>query len=309
VQEPVQNEYVCGGLVADYSDGRRLWSLWEIMKQFNAAYFAAMSMSVSGLYIAGSNRPLMEGFLWGNRYKEWIKQNDHRVEMDNLLAQLSTYCIELELTASVASIGRIRLVLARADFANNALDDLWDELRTRLVDELQGRFFWSLTANEARHYSNPTEGWAGVLDRFPAATTDIEEMNKCFALSRYAGAVFHSVQAIECGLIDFGKFLKVNDPKSGWTAVNGRLATLVTKNKYAELEPLYQEHFTFLEQMHGTVGALNGAWRNKISHAQGRLTLMTSEFSSEVAEEIMISSRSFMRRLATELPKREGEEE
>jgi hypothetical protein len=64
----------------------------------------------------------------------------------------------------------------------------------------------------------------------------------------------------------------------------------------------HQNHFAFLEQMHGTIGALNRAWRNKISHAQGRLVLMTSEFSPEVAEEIMVASRSFMWRLATELP-------
>ena len=134
-------------------------------------------------------------------------------------------------------------------------------------------------------------------------STDVEEMSKCFALARYAGAVFHSVQAIECGLIEFGKFLNVTDPKSGWTAVNNKLATLVTKTKYSALDPIHQEHFGFLEQMHGVTGALNNAWRNKISHAQGRLILMTSEFSPEVAEEIMIASRSFMRRLATELPK------
>lgn len=127
-------------------------------------------------------------------------------------------------------------------------------------------------------------------------------MNKCCALARYAGAVFHSVQTIECGLIEFGKFLNVSDPKSGWTAVTKRLEMLIEKTKYPDLDPPYQVHFNFLEQMHGTVGALNSAWRNKISHAQGRLVLMTSKFSPEVAEEIMIASRSFMRRLATELP-------
>ncbi len=129
-------------------------------------------------------------------------------------------------------------------------------------------------------------------------------MSKCFALSRYAGAVFHSVQTIECGLLDFGNFLGVNDPRSGWTAVSGKLAVLVTKTKYPDLDPLYQQHFTFLEQVQATVSALNSAWRNKISHAQGRLVLMTSEFLSEVAEEIMIASRSFMRGLATEMPTR-----
>jgi hypothetical protein len=54
--------------------------------------------------------------------------------------------------------------------------------------------------------------------------------------------------------------------------------------------------------MHATAGALNNAWRNNFSHAQGKLVLMTSEFSRDIAEEIMVASRSFMRRLATEMP-------
>jgi hypothetical protein len=115
------------------------------------------------------------------------------------------------------------------------------------------------------------------------------------------------VQAIECALIDLGKFLDVNDPKSGWTAVTRRLEILVTKTKYPDLDPLYQKHFAFIEQMHGVVGALNNAWRNKMSHAQGRLVLIASEFSPDVAEEIIMATRAFMRRLATELPVPEPE--
>jgi hypothetical protein len=55
--------------------------------------------------------------------------------------------------------------------------------------------------------------------------------------------------------------------------------------------------------MQGTVVALKNAWRNKISHVHGRLVLMTADFSPDVAEEITIATRGFMRRLATDLPK------
>jgi hypothetical protein len=58
-----------------------------------------------------------------------------------------------------------------------------------------------------------------------------------------------------------------------------------------------------LEQVHGTVVVLKDAWRNKIGHAHGRLILMRSDFTPDIAEEIMIAARGFMRRLATELPK------
>jgi hypothetical protein len=225
--------------------------------------------------------------------------------LDSVLDQLEEGCIELELVASLASARRLRQLVVHHESdpeKDKGIYNCAKELQGRLVDELEGKYFWSLTTMEAAYYTKPLEGWKEIVNRFPTTLTDIEEMSKCFALSRYAGAVFHSVQAVECGLIELGEFLNVNDPKSGWTAVNGKLTTLVTKTKYSDLDPLYQTHFAFLEQVNGTVGALNNAWRNKISHAQGRLVLMTSEFSPDVAEEIMIASRSFMRRLATEMP-------
>jgi hypothetical protein len=58
-----------------------------------------------------------------------------------------------------------------------------------------------------------------------------------------------------------------------------------------------------LEQIQGTVEGLKNAWRNKISHVQGKLTLMSVEFSPEIAEEILLATRAFMRRLAEDLPK------
>jgi hypothetical protein len=58
-----------------------------------------------------------------------------------------------------------------------------------------------------------------------------------------------------------------------------------------------KRNFAFLEQLHGTVGALKNAWRNKISHVEGRS-------QPEIAELILLASRAFMRRLAEGLPPR-----
>jgi hypothetical protein len=65
---------------------------------------------------------------------------------------------------------------------------------------------------------------------------------------------------------------------------------------------MVQQHSQFLEQIDATIEALKSAWRNKISHAQNKLTLLTRDFSREVSEEIVFASRSFMRRLATDAP-------
>lgn len=176
------------------------------------------------------------------------------------------------------------------------------EIQNRLTDELSLNLFFRLPQDKKRHFDEPLKGWEEATKRFPVIISNVEEMSKCFALSRYAAAVFHAVRAIESGLIPLGTFLEVNDPHSGWTSVTSKLAVLVVKTKYTDLPQKFQGCFPFLEQMHGVTEALKSAWRNKISHAQGSLTLMTEDFTPDVAEEIMIASRSFMRRLATEMP-------
>ena len=176
------------------------------------------------------------------------------------------------------------------------------EVQTRIHDELSINLFFKLPPDKKLYFLFPLKNWEEIIARFPETVSNVEEMSKCFALSRYAASVFHSVRAIESSLIHLGRFLDVKDPLSGWTAVTSRLDALVVKTKYPDLEPRFQKCFPFLEQMQAVAQALKSAWRNKISHAQGSLVLMTTDFSPDIAEEIMIASRAFMRRMATEMP-------
>jgi hypothetical protein len=69
-------------------------------------------------------------------------------------------------------------------------------------------------------------------------------------LSRYAAAVFHSVQVVEVGLIALGEFIGVNDPHSGWTAVSTALDKVIAK-KHQDRTALERDNFVFLEQVQG----------------------------------------------------------
>jgi len=178
---------------------------------------------------------------------------------------------------------------------------LSEELSERLIDETSAMSFFSLSASEAQMYNQPRAGWQEIISRFPNIVDDVEEARKCFALSRYSGAVFHSLQIVEVGLIELGTFIGVTDPHSGWTAVANQLKKIVSK-KYDDRTEFEKTHAAFLEQVQATVEALKNAWRNKISHAQGRLVLMTKDFSPEVSEEILFATRAFMRRLSEGLP-------
>lgn len=177
-----------------------------------------------------------------------------------------------------------------------------EELQERIHDELNSQLFIYILPKQAKYYENPQKDWEEIVSRFPDTLDDIEEAHKCFALDRFPAAVFHSTQIIEVGLIELGKFIGMIDSKSGWTSVTNRLDKIVNKTKHEDRTLFEQKNYAFLEQLHGTVVGLKNAWRNKISHAQGRLVLMTAQFNHEIAEEILFASRAFMRRLAIGLP-------
>jgi hypothetical protein len=210
-------------------------------------------------------------------------------------------CFELGLDASAATIRKLRAALTKPNPTSTEINPLTIELGGRLHDEMEGKYFWALTMSETEYYKNPHKGWEEVIATFKASITDVEEASKCFALSRYAAAVFHSLQVVEIGLIDLGRVIVATDPQTGWNATTKRLNKILA-TKYPDRTPFQQKHSQFLEQINATIEALKSAWRNKISHAQDKLVLLTSDFTPEVAEEILIASRSFMRRLATDAP-------
>jgi hypothetical protein len=277
----------------------RLISLWEIMKPFHVDFFLRMSTILGLLDMKGKLHELRSND--SNYLNDPLDDENQRASLNDLLTLLESDCTELGLIASRATVGKLKSVLAQGKGKNQALFPLGEVLQDRLIDEMEGKSFLALTSGEAEYYNNPRKGWEDILERFPDTISDIEEAYKCFALSRYAASIFHSLQIVEVGLIELGKFIQVADPKSGWTAVANELSRIIKKN-YNDRTDFEKQNFAFLEQVHGTVEALKNAWRNKISHVQGKLILLTKDFSPDIAEEILFASRAFMRRLADGLP-------
>lgn len=213
-----------------------------------------------------------------------------KVRVDHLL-----HCLR------VGSLNSQEARAMRESLNNNLFSRYLLDLRSRLVDELSTKLFFQLPHSRKELFEKPCAKWESVIARWPETILDIEEAGKCFALSRYAASVFHCVQIIEHGLLRLGNFLGVHDPHSGWTAVAGKLRKIV-ETDYDKKTDFEKQNSAFIEQMQGTVEALKNAWRNKISHAHGKLVLMGADFTPDVAEEIMTASRAFMRRLSEELP-------
>ena len=208
---------------------------------------------------------------------------------------------EYEFKASLVTAEKAFHLAHQPSTTYEDLFPLVKEFQGRLIDEASKTVFFTINAAESAHYSSPRLKWEEIITRFPITLDDIEEARKCLALSRYAAAVFHSVQIVEHGMIALGEFMKVKDHLPGFTATTREL-TRVLKLEYKDRDAFQRRHFVFFEQVNAEIAPLQAAWRNKISHAEGKLTLLTADFHPDVAEEIVMATRGLMRRLATDLP-------
>jgi hypothetical protein len=268
-------------------------SLYEVLKRYAEAFYhvgeilSRIKTATLFYEITTPQKPVDE-----TTRKDFIKQ----------LGIAEAWCQAIGLEVSVKGVKRAIKRLETPELKRKDVHLIFGELMRRVQDEIGSAQLLYVPSNAAGFYQTPLKGWEQIADRFPHATRDIEEAWKCFALSRYTAAVFHSLLVVEVGLIELGTFIQVSDPFSGWTAVAQRLKKIID-TKYQDLSEFEKANRAFLEQLQGTVEALKNAWRNKISHAQGKLTVMTGEeFHPDVAEEILSATRAFMRRLAEGLP-------
>jgi hypothetical protein len=168
-------------------------------------------------------------------------------------------------------------------------------LRQNIERELSCHFFIAIPDLRKSAFIESRKGWEDIADAFPRSIDEIEEMNKCFALCRYSAAVFHSLLVVEHGLVAMGKPLGITDPKEGWDATCRKLEAIV---KAGHNENKTSLDFNFLSQINACVQTMKLAWRNKVNHATGRIIVMSGGFAPDIAEEIIIATRGFMRRLA-----------
>ncbi len=211
-------------------------------------------------------------------------------------------CVGSGLAVTRIQVGKIACALQDPcrTVKSDLLCEYLKQLSITFSTELQTKIFLQIPSEKMRLFDAPYEGWEEVIDQFPDTISEIEEMSKCFALSRYGASVFHSLLIVEVGLIELGKAIKATDPKVGWDATTRRLSELV-KGGHAKYPTDLPVSFGTCEQINQRVETMKHAWRNKVNHFQGKLTVIRTDFAPDTAEEIMVATRGFMRTLATDL--------
>ena len=178
-------------------------------------------------------------------------------------------------------------------------DDL-RELRRRCEDEFKTAFFLHLTPKQAQLFQNPERDWEKIIGRFYKVKYNVEESAKCFALERYGASVFHVLQVAEYGVIKVGELLGVCGDKPGWSSLK-RLQELISV-PHPKRTPLAQQHSKLLENVVPLAIVVKDSWRHKLDHVDNQIVWIDTDFSPNVAEEIISATRALMRKLANELP-------
>jgi hypothetical protein len=174
------------------------------------------------------------------------------------------------------------------------------ELRQRFEDELREVPFFQLSSQELEMYRHPAKTWERVTERFRETRIDIEECSKCFVFGRYAASLFHVLLVAEYGVIALAKLLSVAGDKPGWGALD-RLEKISAK-PYRDRTPLEQKYSKVLDSIMPFALSMKNEWRHKISHVENRLVWQDSDFSPQMAKDIIGAVRGFMDKLVTELP-------
>ena len=234
---------------------------------------------------------------------------EHRHHLLGMVKNLGAICQSQELAVTRRLVDKIIIGLELGEkdpavakvFDNVLLQAHLAELRNRFPDELSTKLFLQVAASRREYFDEPLRGWEPIVKKFPDCLADIEEMNRCFSLSRYTASMFHALQVAEWGAIELGKFIGVTDPKKGWGPTTKELAKLV-KDGHAKLPPNLSDKFSFLEQMNREIDSMVLAWRHKVDHAANRLAIVPNTIlSPDIAEHIIKTIKVFMGRLEEEL--------
>jgi hypothetical protein len=216
-----------------------------------------------------------------------------------LFPELMTYGLK----TSAKKAQRIHADLESAHMHVNygKMASMLKELRERIEDDLHSTVLLSLTESESALYENPERDWGNAASRFHKIRHDIEECSKCFALARYAAAVFHAMLIAEFGVIQVAELFGVAGDKPGWGALE-RLQRINDK-KWTDKTPLEQQHAKFLELLLPLAFSMKNSWRHKMDHVANKIVWVDTSFDPDFAKDIISATSAFMRRLASDLPK------
>lgn len=263
----------------------QLVSLWELMKSFRLTAVLELAKSESRL------TAIIEDKLLPNvDAKEVIVEDWQRKEIRQLARRISQDFAPLGLTASTATLRRVRKFCDSEQPNFEELQRLYKEFMGRFYDETAALAFLSIEPSKSRYFEQSNLFGEAVASRFPDAIVDIEEAGKCLALDRSTASVFHVMRALEMGLQEFGTKLGIQfaDMKNWQKLLNDVQGAI---NRLPQTTAAEKEYLGKCQAVHAHLQAVKDAWRNDVMHPR-------VNYTPEQAIDIFGHASALMRKLA-----------
>jgi hypothetical protein len=276
------------------------WRICPLVSWWDVKDFEGTKLYIIGVLLRAVKNEELEPLV-----AQAVLSEDRRTTIEMTLRFVETECSRCGLVDSAAAVSQCRnylLDIRHFQVTKEQAIGRIEELDRAIQRELKRHLFLYIAPDKEHWYRTPAEGWEEVIKRWDHVRDDIVEASKCFACDRYAAAVFHVILVAEAGAIEVGKLIEITDPKPGWNSVLREMDRILHRAKFPDLKPSEQEHYKLLEQLWPLMQGMKDAWRHKISHVENKLVLMTGDFSPQIAEDVIVATRAFMRRLVIDLP-------
>jgi HEPN domain-containing protein len=254
---------------------------WWNVERFAAAQFYHLARILETISNATSSNP-MEG--------DWQKENSTH------LKEVASACRGLGLLVSTKRADKISYSLASGwiktekELANNA-----EDLQEMIQIEMDNILFMTIPSKLAGYFSpiagEPLFG-REVLFKFQSAFQDINEAGRCLACGRNTACVFHLMRVVEIGLRAVAQKLRVPFSYS-WGSYLRKIEEKI-KQKSKTKGICWKKDEPFFAEAAAHLLSVKVAWRNPTMHVE-------RDYTSEEAEEVFTSVKSFMKVLATRI--------
>ncbi len=172
-----------------------------------------------------------------------------------------------------------------------------DHMQHQLFDELNQIQLYHVPSHLVGLYNDPMAFGQEVFDRFPAANEDIARACQCLALGQPTAAVFHLMRVSEAALKAISKDADI-PYQPNWDAYIRKLTAKFGED-YKKKTPAWRKKEPFYEGVLGDLAAIKIAWRNPTMH-------IVSSFDGEQAQNIFMTTRALMMRVASKLKQPRG---
>lgn len=274
----------------------RLISLREIVNAIDGRILVSVGTALMQLRVARFFHGLdKDALLPANAFDQAMLPETRQSSKYNL-EYVRWFCEQVGCSLTLRAVNRTdaRLQYPGVSLAELASD--CDNINQLLKDELDSKLFLRINPQHVPYYNDWSQGWEGVIERFPDIGFDVEEASKCFALSRYTACVFHASRIAEVGAVAVGKAVGYNDPKPSLHSALNYLenALRVARENYPQANPGIKVNVHFYAEIVVHMQAVNQAWRQRVSH-------MDNKYTEEEAERGFIAIKSLMQHIATRL--------